>query len=995
MSPGPASPSSRLAALAALLPQERARGLAPHVERLCDPDGAVSLLRRLADRGPLPDDPVRLHALLTLGGCSPYLASLLEQDPEAIDILPATGPRTAIATRDDLEEALGRFELRRTSLELPAILRRFKEREYLRIAVADYLHLADLPSLVRGLSLLADVLLGRALRTAQTSLEAKHGRPQSRNDRGEIEASGFVVLALGKLGGEELNYSSDIDLLYLFERDGETSGTGADGDGVISNRNFFARLAAEVTRLIGEAGPGGEVFRVDLNLRPGGRDGDLALSLKAAVAYYSNWAEGWERQALIKARPVAGDLDLGQRFLQAVEPLVYPLKTDPYLLLEIGRMKDRIDARLSDAGTGERDIKLGRGGIRELEFAVQALQLQRGGGDPWLRQANTLLALHRLATRGLIGMAEYAALGEAYTFLRNVEHRLQLGHNRQTALLPSDPAAWKPLSRSLVVTTDARDDETDRFADALERHRVTVRVFYDSVLGRARQRAIGREEPDLLLDRLDDEALIARLGAAGFPEPTALLKPLQSLRRLLHPARLEPPIAQALRRSTASLLRAALESPNPRRAFGHIEELFSALSADPPALRRFVENHDMIAPTVRLLGRSDLFAGLVRRRPESLAALDDRSRIVRRPSHAEWSRALALALTGGDTASRASELRRFHQEALLTTVLRDLNRQAGLRETLHQLSDLADITVDAALRLARDAVAQKAPRIGVIGLGRLGSREIDYDSDLDLIFLYDAAGGDSADERAAATRVCEAAVRLLSTLSRDGQLYEVDLRLRPTGSKGELVASPAGLLAYFRNDADVWEMQSFLKARAVAGDFDLATRAARDVEAVVLARGAALPPADLAEAVRDMRRRQREARGGSAGERRLKHGPGGLSDIDFAIEFLQLRHRVPGPPQKEARRMLEYLNALGLLAPGPFAALYEGDRFLKNLDHALRLIHGRPMKTLPSDALRLDEAAALMDRLEDPPAGRDLPEIFDRRTQAVRAAFEAVLTPAG
>jgi glutamate-ammonia-ligase adenylyltransferase len=328
-------------------------------------------------------------------------------------------------------------------------------------------------------------------------------------------------------------------------------------------------------------------------------------------------------------------------------------------------------------------------------------------------------------------------------------------------------------------------------------------------------------------------------------------------------------------------------------------------------------------------------------------------------------------------------------------VLRDLNRQAGLRETLHQLSDLADITVDACLRLARDEVApKKAPRLGVVGLGRLGSREIDHDSDLDLLFLYDPAGGDSAEERAVASRVCEAAVRLLSTLSRDGQLYQVDLRLRPTGSKGELVASPAGLLAYFRHDADVWELQSFLKARPVAGDRDLAALAAREVEAVVLARGAALPPRDLAEAVRDMRRRQREARGGTPGERRLKHGAGGLSDIDFAIEFLQLRHRVPGPPQKEARRMLEHLHALGLLAPEPFAALYEGDRFLKHLDHALRLIHGRPVKRLPSDPGRLEEAASLLDRLEEPPAGKDLPAIFDRRTQAVRAAFETVLAPA-
>ncbi|HZN04562.1 MAG TPA: hypothetical protein VFD06_13345 [Candidatus Polarisedimenticolia bacterium] len=995
----PFRPRVDTAPLFALLPHPLAAGLAPHLERLPDPGEAIALLARLRERDALPGDPVRLHALLTIGGCSPWLAALLEQDPETIEVLPSLGPAPVAATRDDLEQSLARFEFRRSGLDLPALLRRFKEREYLRIATADFLRLADLSLTVRSLSRLADILVDRALRSARALLEARHGEPAARNDRGEIERSGFVVLALGKLGGEELNYSSDIDLLYLFDRDGETRGTGAGAEGAIANRAYFARLAAEVTRLIGSAGPGGEVFRVDLNLRPGGRDGDLAVSLNAAVAYYRDWAEGWERQALLKARPVAGDLDLGRRFLAAVEPLVYAAQPDPYLALTIGAMKDRIDARLSASGHSERDVKLGRGGIRELEFAVQALQLQRAGRDPWLRQANTLLALHRLATRGLVAVAEYAALGEAYTFLRDVEHRLQLGRNRQTALLPADPGAWTPLARSLFLPADRRDDEEQAFTAELERHRDAVRSFYDSVIGGAAQRAIGADAPDLLLDRVDDESLVARLGEAGFADPVSLLKPLQSLRRLLQPARIDPAAAQGLRRATPLLLQAALESKSPRRALAHLEGLFSALVPDPEAFRRFVARPERLAPMVRLLGRSDLFAALLRRQPEILSALEDRGRLVRGPDPEERRAGLEAALASAGKGGGAAALRRWHQAELAAIVVRDLNRQTGLRESLHQLSDLADRTLDASLALAREETfpdaAAVAPRIAALGLGRLGSREIDYDSDLDLVFLFESRGDNQAEERAAASRLCEAAVRILSTLTRDGQLYEVDLRLRPTGSKGELVATEGALRSYFAHDADVWEMQSFLKARAAAGELDLGRRAALAVEQTVLDRGSSLPAVELVEAVADMRRRQREARGGPPGARRLKHGPGGLSDIDFAIEFLQLRHRVPGPPGKDTRRMLEHLHHLGLLAEEPFAALYEGERFLRHLDHALRLVHGRPMKALPSDPGRLEEAAGLLDRLADPPAGADLPALFDRRTAAVRAAFEEVLATGG
>src|SRR3989442_765279 len=274
------------------------------------------------------------------------------------------------------------------------------------------------------------------------------------------------------------------------------------GASSIGNKEFFARLAADVTRLIAGPGPEGQVFRVDLGLRPGGSDGDITIPFAAAVAYYANWAEAWERQALIKARPAAGDLARGRQFVESVEPLVYPAQTDPYVILEIGQMKDRIDAQLSAEGRSSTDIKLGRGGIRELEFAVQALQLLHGGRDPWLRQGNTLLALHRLADKGFVGYDEYAGLSNAYVFLRNLEHRLQLGQNRQTATLPRDAEELRLVARRMRMHELSPGREVDALLEELERRREVVRRFYDSVTGAAAQARLEEEGTDPWLGRM-------------------------------------------------------------------------------------------------------------------------------------------------------------------------------------------------------------------------------------------------------------------------------------------------------------------------------------------------------------------------------------------------------------------------------------------------------------------------------------------------------------
>ncbi len=986
--------------LSAHLAPGEAERLANQVARLPDPRAALEALRQLPpERVPL--DAWRLRAFLTITGSSPFLGHLLRRDPGALDVIPAGGPPRGPRTREDLEEDLARFQALHATDDASTVLRRFKQREYLRIALLDLLGTTDLPAVTRALSLLADVLLDRAIRIAWSRLEARFGRPISRDDQGHPEDATFTILALGKLGGEELNYSSDIDLLYLFSRDGETTGMGRLGEGVIGNRAFFTRLAGEVTHLIAGEDPEGQVFRVDLGLRPGGRDGNLVISLSAAVAYYGTWAQAWERQALIKARPAAGDRTLGHRFLLQVEKLVYSRDPDPYLALEIGAMKDRIDARLSAEGRADVDIKLGRGGIREIEFATQALQLMRGGGDHWLREGNTLLALHRLADKGYVAYEEYAALARAYVFLRHLEHRLQLGEDRQTATLPTSESALQSLARSMPLGEVPRGGETDALLESLEAHRRTVRAFYDSVVGRAAQRGLEEARPDPWLDRMDDDALTAILHRSGLPHPEVALRPVKTIRRHLQAAAASQEIRRALQKAGPSLLQEVARTPHPRRTLDNLEKLLASVAVTPERLLRFVSRRESLAPIVRLLGRSDFLAGLLIRQPAILMTLEDRGRILRTPDAAATRRKLRAAERGrGDARRRAGRLRRLHQEALATIALRDINRQATLREVLKSLSDLADATVDEAAALTRpdrehgSAPGSDHPRLAVLALGRLGYRELDYGSDLDLIFVHEGAGEGTVAARAAASRWCGDIVRTLSTLSRDGQLYRVDLRLRPSGREGDLVVSADGLRDYFLGSAEVWEMQSFLKARPIAGDLDLGRRVVETIEAAILERAREIDSRSLAISIAAMGERLQRGPGRAVeGSPSIKLGEGGILEVHFIIEFLQLRHAVRNPEDKDTLRLLTLLQSLGHLPVKGLRVLYEGYLFLRALEHEMRLIHDPPLERLPDEPHRLQEIALALDPAasDGSAAARRLVEAFKHQTQSIRSIFEQVV----
>ncbi|HEV8376135.1 MAG TPA: hypothetical protein VGR38_07900, partial [Candidatus Polarisedimenticolia bacterium] len=854
-----------------------------------DPPFLQQILARYQSRNGLPSDRQQLLALACLCGESPFLGELLLQNPAylswVVGHLSVEGTRSA----EDLREDLARFGFTSSDLSDSAILRRFKLREYLRIALRDFFGKADLSETTRELSLLADVLLQEATRASLRELRELHGAPQYNDDSGRLCEAAFAVLSLGKLGGEELNYSSDVDLIYVYSREGQTSGRDSDPDSVISNREFFTRVGERTTHRIAGISQEGQVFRVDLGLRPGGKDGDLVQSRRALLSYYRTWARSWEKQALIKIRAPAGDPTLGESLVRELKTCIDPPGSPVLAALDIKEMKDRIDEELSRSGRSELDLKLGRGGIRELEFAVQALQMSYGRTQPWVHEGNTLRALHRLADKDLVTYGEHSSVAQAYIFLRTVEHRLQLDRNRQTYLLPVESRGVRILARKLGFLEEhgSRD-----FLDELERHRQVVRSFYDRVIGSLSQPSFEGTDPDPLLDPVSDAALAALLDPIAKAGAGQFLRPLQRIRRLFSPEQIRPSERRGVRRVSAAIMEEATSAQEPGRVFARLERFLASLLLEPAARQAFFQNSEWIPPLVRLLSKSEHLAMILTRHPQILEELEGVPEALKDWRLTDFTDRLRELLAGASGIREASAiLRRFHQRQTLFTGFRDVHRQDSLGRTLQRLTDLAQACLLEGEFASRRWISGsgKDTRFCVLGLGRLGYRELDYNSDLDLVFVEEADEGSSVPAESTRRRA-ECLIHMLTAITQEGSLYSVDLRLRPAGAEGELVQTSRSLLEYFRSTARTWEKMALLKARPVAGDLDFGNRI-RD--ALVAGAFESVDRSILGAEVKEMKEALEQSIPHAKREGiPLKLGAGGLLEIHFIIEYLQLYHRV-------------------------------------------------------------------------------------------------------
>jgi glutamate-ammonia-ligase adenylyltransferase len=930
-----------------------------------DPDLFFLNLSRWADS--LPDghlqEAFRRAELLPLIGAllggSEFLPEQVARRPEIFEALFLQGGVLARPSTGALEsEAVEAANRCSTEEEFKRALRRMKHREMTRIATRDLAGVSPLSEVTEALSELASAALEGAVRFARKTLSAKSGEPMASFPDGTRRPCRFVVLGMGKLGGLELNFSSDIDLIYLYETDrGETEG----GPRPLSLHQYFVRLGEAVTRIISEATEDGFVFRVDLRLRPEGTRGELVNSLRAAEIYYESWGQTWERSALIKARPVAGDRSLGDEFLRSIVPFVYRKYLDFTSIEEIKGMKDRINRAAARSRKDDRDLKLGAGGIREVEFFVQAHQLIYGGKDPSLRLRGTVEALSALSRLRIISEKEQADLTESYVFLRRLEHRIQAHRERQTHVLPQGEEDLRRLARAMDL------EGAEALLAALDRRSAAVQAIYARLFGSGRgavPSGIPPEVQALFLPEPPPKDTTERLSLLGFRDAEGARRNLDVLREGPPHVRISQRARQYLDHIAPEILYRAAKSPDPDMALSHVERFLSAVGARTMFYALLYEKPKVIEALVRLFGSSRFLSGFLLRHPERLDTFLRNDLSVLYKTKSDLRRELGEELAACDGYEQELDaLRRFKHLETLRIGIHDMGGVLSLEEGMAQLSALAEALLTHALTLARREVRRRfgVPVVAgtgqeasffVLGMGKLGSEELSYHSDLDIIFLYSEAGETAPDGTGREdgefrkitnheyfAKVAQRLISILTTSTREGHVYRLDTRLRPSGNAGPLVSSLDAFLRYHQGSAQLWERQALLKCRFVAGDRALG----KEVEA--LARGfiydRPLPP-NAAEEIHRLRKRMEVELGREREDRlNLKVGRGGVVDVEFAVQYLQLLHGAEQPSIR-ARNTLKALYELqraGIITLEQYKVLDGGYRFLRSMDVRLRLSH--------------------------------------------------------
>ncbi|HKE55865.1 MAG TPA: hypothetical protein VKB46_04155 [Pyrinomonadaceae bacterium] len=904
---------------------------------LPDQNGARLFLERLSKEDnhayqDLIKKPPLLSDVLALAAWSPLLATTLEQNTDYLAWLSRERSETRVRTRDELKESLARFSLTHSSLDPQVLLARFRRRELLRTYLQDIRRTHTLVETTEELSNLADAILDYALSLARQDLDNRFGLPRHTDERGRIATPDFCIVALGKLGSLELNYASDIDLMFLYSDEGMTSGLGERGE--VSNREYFVKLSETVARLVGKPGGEGAAYRVDLRLRPHGRDGALACSLAEATRYYQQRAQDWERQALIRARSAAGSAALFSRFKDAVTPQIFrPEVSVSSALSSVRLAKQKIDHQVErKAGF---NVKLGRGGIREIEFIAQALQLAHGGRDDWLRVSHTLISLGRLADRGFISEQERTELSEAYYFLRTLEHRLQMEHGLQTHTIPEAPESRELLARRMGF---AGIDAGDAFFKALRSQAGNVRRAYDRLFGKVGEAppgATSRRAGAYRVEVLPDKDIALALTAAntfksrlsGSEETSSIVD--------------QEALARELQRWAHSSLNAHRSLVNAVRVSASLDK-----SADEIQVTK-----DDLQALMQLSGASDFFSEIIAANPKLISVLNAQPSDCLRRDHRAILRA---AIDAEHSFSAELAVLRLKWAELLTEIgALDARDEFSIFDTNRLQTELAVASVNVAYLVARREMARRfgplsaGPRLAFLGFGRLGSGGVDYGSDLDLLITYDSmvpSPVSSLTRDEAYARLAELMLAALSSIKREGYLYRVDLRLRPHGKNGPLVQSSDGFLDYVKEDSAPWEWLAYVKLRAIGGDMELGKMIETHARHRIHANAQRVEKGILKTETRHVRDRLEREKGGR-GRRTgtdIKYGPGGMLDVYFAVRYLQLRDEVLDEGEDRSTSFtLERLLEEGSLSGEEFETLSTGYSLLRSVDHSLRLVSGR------------------------------------------------------
>ncbi|HEY7752535.1 MAG TPA: bifunctional [glutamate--ammonia ligase]-adenylyl-L-tyrosine phosphorylase/[glutamate--ammonia-ligase] adenylyltransferase [Steroidobacteraceae bacterium] len=889
-------------------------------------------------------------------GCSEFVAEAAIREPALLEDLASGG----LLARARKPGEIGRLALPLADAgdegECMDALRRLRRRELVRIAWRDLSGAATLEETLHELSDLADAAIRAALAFASRSLTPRYGTPRSAGG----EPQELVVLAMGKLGGRELNFSSDVDLVFLYPEAGET-----DGRRPVANEEYFTRLGQALIRLLDAHTAEGFVFRVDMRLRPLGEAGPLVVSFAAFEEYLQKHGRDWERYAWVKARAVTGEAAYRGLFDEVVRPFVFRRYLDFGVYESLREMKGMI-AREVARRELEDDIKLGPGGIREIEFIVQAQQLIRGGSEPALQSASLLAVLPRLAGAKLLPPAAVAELLDAYGHLRRVENRLQMAEDHQVHRLPEDPLGRERLAAAMGAGS------WDEFVRSLAGKRAAVTAQFEGVVlgpgGRGTQPAalesLWAAEPDLA--RVEDE--VASLGmddAAGASRMLLELRGSAYYRRLDEYGRRR--LATLLPRMIAEIARmAGGHRADGKTVLARLLRIVESIGGRTAYLALLNENAPALGRLARICGMGDYLARQVAAYPLLLDELLDERVFEGLPDREQFARELAVRLghAGGDEERQVDALRQFRRAAMFRIAMLDLTGRLPLMHVSDRLTDVAELILEEALALAwsrtvavhgeprcREAGVERGARVAIAGYGKLGGMELGYGSDLDLVFLHDSAGEGQqtagprvVDNEVFFLRLAQKLVHLLTVHTPAGRLYEVDVRLRPSG-KGGLAFTQIGAFAeYQMKEAWTWEHQALLHSRRVAGDAALGARFEAIRREVLMQ---AVRRDTLREDIREMRERMRaEHARAPAGQFDLKQGRGGIADIEFLAQYWVLRWVRERPPLAEFADTIRHLESVGsaaLVDHGVIDRLVDAYRRYREAAHHLSLEQRPPL----------------------------------------------------
>ena len=851
--------------------------------------------------------------ILRAGKLSRFARRLLVAEPGLL-------PAASVSLPFGAKEMRARLAASNTASDaaLMRALRDLRKRVILRVIARDLGGLATLDEVMTTVTALADIAIAAAVAHLEREFALEYGEPMAA-DGGPAQR--LHVVAMGKLGGAELNASSDIDLVFVYPQDGETRGTRT-----LSNHEFFIRFARRLIAMLNEMTADGYVFRVDMRLRPLGSDGPLAVSFDMLENYFITQGREWERYAWIKARVVCGDR--AQELAELVRPFVFRRHLD-YSAFESMRGLHQEVRREVERRDILDNIKLGPGGIREIEFIVQLFQLVRGGHDILLRQPPTLAVLPLLAERNLLPAAAVRDLTAAYVFLRNLEHRLQYLDDKQTQTLPITGE-----DQALIATAMAYADFAQLRAQ-LDRHCGQVTRQFENIFTTSENNA----HPLAALWRGDAPEPLKVLRGLGYADPQRALERIRALRDSSR-VRQMPQASQArMEQLVPQVIAAVATLPNPNPTLERMLTLLESISRREAYLALLLQFPQTIERGARLASASPWAAHYLAQYPILLDELLDARTLHAPPAWPQLATQLRNRLdeAAHDSESQMDMLRHFKHAQTLHLLAQDLAGELPLEKLSDHLSELADLILSEALRIIWRGLRARHrddPRFAVIAYGKLGGKELGYASDLDLIFLYDDAAPEAAENYA---RLAQRIIHWLTSMTAAGILYETDLRLRPDGASGLLVSSFAGLMDYQRAQAWVWEHQALTRARCVAGDAGIGRRF-ETLRGEVLRRPRALPA--LREEVVAMRDKMLAAHPNASGLFDIKHDRGGLIDVEFIVQYLVLGHS-----HRHAElianignlALLKLAARLGLIAADDALAVHDAYRRFRELQHAVRL----------------------------------------------------------